>query len=71
MGINLFPNIEKYNHLRKDTGLILDNGYLGLLLKWGVAMFILFAIIISILVSKKYYSITNYYIAIIAIWFIV
>ena len=73
IGISLFPNIEEFNNISKEFGSysIPDNSYISIILKWGIIISLLLAIISFVFIIKTSHSnIINYYLVVIFIWFI-
>lgn len=74
IGINLLPSIDEFKNISSTFGryTLPDNSYISLFIKWGLLIFIILCVFVYVLVVKNNNEkITNYYIGIMAIWFIV
>lgn len=73
IGVTLTPNLSKFKNMSKVFGTYMmpDNSYISLLLKWGVLLFIALLITALIIIKNNKETIIDYYISILAIWFIV
>lgn len=74
LGINILPKISKFNSMSKVFGtyMLPDNSYISVFFKWGLAISILIFILTYIFInSNKNEIIIDYFISILAIWFII
>lgn len=72
IGINILPSIEKFNGISKAFGsyMMPDNSYISLLLKWGLLLFVILFIITIIIIAKNNDNLIDFYICLLAIWFL-
>lgn len=74
MGVNLLPKIDKFNNMSKVFGsyTLPDNSYISVFLKWGLLLSLIMFILTFVFINRtKNEPIIDYFIAVIAIWFIV
>ena len=74
LGINALPEITKFNSMSKVFGtyMLPDNSYISVFFKWGLVISILLFILTYIFInSNKNEIIIEYFISILAIWFII
>lgn len=73
LGIHLLPNIKNFDNVSNMVGSYTrpDNSYISTLLRWGIILTVLIALITYLLIRKEKDKLNNYYICIMAICFIV
>lgn len=74
LGINVLPVITKFNSMSKVFGtyMLPDNSYISVFLKWGLIISLILFIMTYIFINNsKNETIIDYYISILAIWFII
>lgn len=74
IGLNIFPSINRFNDISKVFGAYMmpDNSYISVFLKWGLLLSVIMFVLTYFFINKnKNEEIVDYYIAVLAIWFIV